>query len=138
MTLTFKDPNGVKCTLLAEYASDDGSCASHRMPTIADILGVKLPDDRAYDGVSLLPLIQQKTRTRPQGIGFHFKGVSTWHAGPWKLTVTGDTTTLYNLVADPGEKKNMAAEIPNLTDELTAAMQAWRESCDRDPESIKR
>lgn len=50
--------------------SDLPATTSDIFPTLADIVGYDLPENRPYDGVSLLPLIEGKMTNREQGIGF--------------------------------------------------------------------
>lgn len=39
-------------------------------PTLLEIVGLKSPDPRPLDGISLLPLLDGKMKERPQGMGF--------------------------------------------------------------------
>jgi hypothetical protein len=50
--------------------------------------------------------------------------------GRWKLLVNADGigAELYDAVADPGEKRNLAADQPDVTARLTKAALGWRKS----------
>lgn len=99
---------------------------SDYLPTVAEIVGEKLPADRDYDGMSLLPLLRGEMTQRPRPIGFDFKGEAAWHEGPWKLLVTKSGTALYDVVADPGETKDLASRHPQVVERMKNALEAWR------------
>ena len=50
--------------------------------------------------------------------------------GNWKLLLNADGTQreLYDVVADPGEEKNVAEERPEIVDRLSTRALAWRRS----------
>lgn len=48
--------------------------------------------------------------------------------GHWKLIVKGDKVELYNLADDIGERNNIAAEHPDRTAAMTAAINTWKAS----------
>jgi arylsulfatase A-like enzyme len=49
---------------------DTPCVTSDILPTLLDIAGVKMPDARPLDGVSLVPLLEGKTKERTKPIGF--------------------------------------------------------------------
>lgn len=116
------------------------------VPTLLEACGVtpqaevRLPRHQ-FDGRSLLPLLPRATAGRPSGA----REASTWrdrtlhtqwHRGDepvlfrahaartqrWKL-VNG--AELYDLVADPAEAKDVAAENPEVVAKLRAETEAW-------------
>jgi len=44
----------------------------------------------------------------------------------WKLIQTGSETELYDLVSDPGEQRNVAAEQPEVASELLDQLERWQ------------
>lgn len=54
--------------------SDVASCTVDYFPTIRDIVGFAMPDDRPLDGVSLLPVIKGGMKSRPRPLAFHYLG----------------------------------------------------------------
>jgi arylsulfatase A-like enzyme len=44
----------------------------------------------------------------------------------WKLILTGDEPALYHLPSDPAEKRDRAAEQPELVRELRGQLERWR------------
>jgi len=125
---------------------------SDYLPTVLDVLGLPLPEDRAYDGVSLLPLIQGRMKKRPKPIGFQHGVQAAWSDNRYKLVHNRRTRRLrsdngktpvsewelYDLVADPGETKNIAALKPGITASMRAALEKWRASCRADFEKSRR
>jgi len=105
-------------------------------PTLLDLAGLPLRPELHRDGVSLASLLEGG-KTLPRNALYwhypHYHG-STWEPGgairmgDWKLIefFTEDTVELYDLAADPGELNNRAAQEPETTAELRAALADWR------------
>ena len=55
--------------------------------------------------------------------------LSSLRRGPWKLIRDSErhTDVLFNLVDDPGERRNVAAENPELVDRLERRLRSWKE-----------
>ncbi len=103
-------------------------------PTIIEGLGLEVPSDQIFDGVSLLPALKGGKLEREAVFQYfpHDPGVPDWlppsvsvHRGDWKLIRifhAGEKGKhryqLYDLKADIGETKNLAAERPELVSEL--------------------
>jgi hypothetical protein len=101
------------------------------VPTLLDACGVAKPPDLKLDGLDLLPLILGHAGDWPDRT-IHVQ----WHRGDapvpfracaargqrWKL-VNG--AELYDLEADPGEKKNVAADHPDIVRSMRAGYEAW-------------
>ncbi len=105
------------------------------MPTLLDMVGVPLPKNAKPDGISITPAIKDGTLARDT-IFTHFPhdtpasgqhpGTSV-RRGDWKLIRLfaqnddgSDQLELFNLGDDLGETKNLAAEKPELVNELNA------------------
>jgi arylsulfatase A-like enzyme len=104
------------------------------LPTIADVLGVALPD-RPYDGISLKRLIHSDKNKDVGGlmkreIGFQSAKQVAWMRGSFKYYSPdqGKTDYLFDLNEDISESVNLAGKRPDVLDELKSALQAWRES----------
>jgi arylsulfatase A-like enzyme len=104
-------------------------------PTILAAAGVAKPDDHVVDGVSLLPVLGQKS-------GLDREAYFTWfphlipavsvRAGDWKLIRRWeshrdypDLHELYQLRDDPGETKNLAPTMPEKVAELEALIEGF-------------
>jgi len=101
------------------------------MATLAQIWGAKLPDNAGEDSFSFLPLLNGSDQpVREYGVSTAASGVPGLRKGPWKLIFQADRTAktnvvLYNLDEDIGEKRNRAAENPQLVSEMSAVMQKF-------------
>lgn len=117
------------------------------LATCADLLGVKLPDNAGEDSVSFLPLLRGRPRLdspRPAMVHHSENGSFAIREGRWKLLLcpgsggwSYPTTSpspwtqpkadnleglppfqLYDLVADPAEKNNLAGRHPDVVHRL--------------------
>ncbi len=80
-----------------------------------------LPEDRVYDGVSLLPyIIGEKTGLPHPALYWKAAATRIILKDGWKLIFDDKwgQTLLYNLTEDPFEKKNIASENPDLVRQL--------------------
>jgi len=112
------------------------------MPTLLEMAGVGLPEGMKLDGVSLVPVFRGG-RIERQAIFCHFphntpasgqRPAVTVRRGDWKLhrffadnPDGSDRFELYNLREDIGERKNLAAEHPELVEELNALITGFLE-----------
>ena len=97
------------------------------MPTLVSAAGAALPEDRAIDGVNVLPL------TRPGGEQDWQRQTLFWQSGhyrvvrhgDWKLQVTArpDAVWLFDLATDPTEQFNLADARPDKVDELSRLLE---------------
>jgi len=119
-------------------------------PTILDIAGIGVPNDcrDQVEGLSLLPLLKGEKVTWPDRtlfthVGRWPKGVepSTWkdrgasvRTTPWHLVstptvvngkATGTTWQLFDLTTDYAEATDVAAQHPDVVDQLKTRFDAW-------------
>ena len=105
------------------------------MPTVLDIAGAKYPGASKQspippmDGVSLVPAFNGQKIARSKPIFFQFNQGSAVRDGKWKLVRNSPTWELYDLAADRTETQNLAAERPELVQQLDAAWLAWWKDC---------
>ncbi|MGI9178213.1 MAG: sulfatase family protein [Pirellulales bacterium] len=100
------------------------------MATLADILGADLPASAGEDSVSLVPLLSGGSKSvRASLVHQSYSGVFAIRVDRWKLIFgpgsgPPDSTPaqLYDLVADPGETTDLAAEHPEEVARLRGAM----------------
>ena len=104
---------------------------SDYLPTILDVLEVKMPDQRPIDGISLLPVISGKVKTRNSPIGFQSRNQQSWVTDQYKLYTSdqGKTWELFDLVKDPSERKDLADSNPKQVDDLKQQLNRWIASC---------
>ena len=116
---------------------------SDYFPTILDLLGLQLPD-RPYDGISLMPLIKGMMTERPKPLAFESSfTMREANMGDPSINQTalidqhykiyskgsGSTYELYDMIADPSEKKNIAKQYPEVVQRMRATIETWRQSC---------
>ncbi|TWU67083.1 Choline-sulfatase [Crateriforma conspicua] len=110
---------------------------SDYVPTIADVLGFDLPDDRPYDGISLLPWIDGGDSKRPSPLMFEYGQSVALIDQRYKLYRPKGKNTrfqLFDLIDDPGEAQDLASEHPELVRRYAQQLQDWRESCQQSQE----
>lgn len=106
------------------------------LPTIADIVGVRLGKEVITDGVSLLPLLKGNARLKREHLFFYFPDYHhdfpaiAIRAGHYKLIESAEDghLELYNLATDIGETHNLAPLEGQLTSSLVRELHGWRES----------
>jgi len=112
-------------------------------PTLMEVLGWKWPKKaRPLDGISLLPLIEEKQSERPVPIPFRYiQGEQAMFGSPtmameenqYKLLTNfsddGHEDMLFDLRRDPYEKNNIVSEKPEIARDMKVRLRAWLESC---------
>ena len=114
-------------------------CQSDYLATIADIVGVSIPDNAAEDSYSLLPLMTDESTEAYQSdravIHHSFTGHFAIRQGKWKLNMLrgsggslkpkvfepaeGEATyELYDIENDPSEMTNLYFEYPKVVEKL--------------------
>jgi len=102
---------------------------SDYLPTVMDALGIprnRVPHE--LDGESLMPLINGKPFARTKPICFQYSGQANCSTEHYKLYEKGGKTELYDMLADPYEKQNIAADHPEKTAEMKQQFLAWQAS----------
>ena len=104
------------------------------VPTILELAELE-PQGLALDGRSLLPMVRGEVASHESE--FYITECTWmrkhgWRTPEWKLIVALEPdfhfkpeVELYNLVEDPGEESNVAADNPALVEHLRARMDAW-------------
>jgi len=115
-------------------------------PTLAEIVGAPMPTDRVYDGVSLVPLLNEQPLQRADETPFYYYNCENLQAvrrGDWKLHLPRtkaqlpfwegskgfgvlDKPTLFNLKTDKAESNNVAGDHPEIVQQLTALAETTR------------
>lgn len=112
-------------------------------PLFCDLAGVEVPSDRKIDGKNISDILRGQSKESPHEIIYYYNGTNLQavRRGPWKLHLprtlqdqpfwakkkggnskkvylTLDTPMLFNLESDVGEKTNVAAQHPEILDDL--------------------
>ncbi len=91
--------------------------------TMADILGVALPENAGEDSFSLLPLLQGGERPiRRHAVNTACGGTPSFRDGPWKYVATAEPE-LYHLDDDLAESKNLARLHPQRVKAMQTAFE---------------
>ncbi|MGJ8656574.1 MAG: sulfatase family protein [Akkermansiaceae bacterium] len=120
-------PAGVKAGTVTEFPA----VTSDFLPTILDAVKAEYTGERTLDGISLLPMLAGEMTERDKGIGFQSKGSEAWSTQRYKIhkAKAKQGWKLYDLIEDPSEKKDIAAEHPEVVAELSKKFDAWQKSC---------
>jgi arylsulfatase A-like enzyme len=112
-------------------------------PTISDIVGEELRDDREYDGESILPVLEgTDDRKGDQYLYFDNQNLQCYRHGNWKVKiefkgsdyvtwkkyVPPHPTLLINLKEDPGEQINLAEVYPDKLKQMLHEMDSMRKA----------
>ena len=112
--------------------SDELVASIDLFATLASLCGATLPADRAIDGVDVSDLLLDGAPSARDAFWFYWMNdLEAVRAGRWKLHVAksgAEHTALYDVVADPGETTDRAAEEPAVVAELMALADAARAS----------
>ena len=112
------------------------------LPSLARLAGVQPPATETFDGEDLSasflgqarqtrakPLFWVRPPDRPGDVRGAWPDLAM-REGDWKLLLMEDGTgvELYNVVADPGETKNLAAQETKVVERLKSELLGWRKT----------
>lgn len=120
-------PGKVKAGTRTDFAA----VTSDYLPTILDVLKLRMPDQRPIDGVSLKRVLEGFTARRSKAIGFQSGKQRSYVGQRFKLysSNAGKTWELYDLIDDPAETRDLANEQANFARSLRYGMDSWIASC---------
>jgi arylsulfatase A-like enzyme len=104
--------------------------------TSVNALGGRLPEDRTYDGVDLLPYVLGEDDSEPHPLMF-WRADHIWaiRDGNYKLILSARDgwAELYDLEKDISEKINLKDEMPDLYEALYSKHAEWQEDLPEKP-----
>ncbi len=126
--------------------ADTPIIAMDLFPTLSEIAGAPLPTDRVYDGVSIMPILNGQPIERSADTPFYYYNCENLQAvrrGDWKLHLPREEKqlpfwegrkgfgalkkpVLHNLKSDESETTNVAADNPEIVQQLTELAEATR------------
>ena len=113
----------------AGFRDRSPSEAKDVMPTLLDLMGIEAPDE-SFDGSSLVARLSGPREASHRGLGLYLTEATWmrkhgWRTAEWKLIEALEPdfhfkppVELYDLIRDPGETVNMAAERPDVVQAL--------------------
>ncbi|QTN31612.1 sulfatase-like hydrolase/transferase [Akkermansiaceae bacterium] len=127
--------------------SDVPVCHIDMYPTVLDVAGVSMGHQPVIDGVSIVPLFDGRMESRPKPLGFasgRYAGKSeppsceilnsAWIDGRHILRLDApskrrreESVTLYDIVDDPGQEKDIAGGHPQEVGKMLKELKAWQE-----------
>jgi arylsulfatase A-like enzyme len=95
------------------------------LPTLTSLAGIPRVGDKPLDGKDLTPLLKgEPAPAWTNRVIFNSFGPNiSARSQQYRLDNVG---ALFDMVADPGQQKNIAAEQPAIAGQLSAAVAAWR------------
>ncbi|HBE67209.1 MAG TPA: hypothetical protein DDW52_03575 [Planctomycetaceae bacterium] len=94
------------------------------LPTLCELAGVPVLDGSPLDGISLVPLLTGQTAALPERKLFsHWAGRVSVRNQHFRLDHQGK---LYDMLADPGQTRDVSLQRPALAQELRGAADAFR------------
>jgi len=120
-------------TLPTERVVDTPVILYDIFPTVTRLAGARLPADRVYDGQDIWPLLAGRDDFRQQRpfIWVYHDNVTTVRDGRWKLHAGRGARPLpkpelYDIEADPGERRDLAAQEPAVVARLMKQIEEYR------------
>ena len=129
---------GIRTPMLVRWPSviKGGTVSGHIsgfldvLPTMADLLHQPVPTEA--EGISFLPTLKGKKQKAPEAVYIEFhKGTEMFsqavRMGKWKAYIEEGKWELFNLDADPYEKKNIANQHPDIIEKIKTAISTMKD-----------
>ncbi|MFP6873405.1 MAG: sulfatase-like hydrolase/transferase [Verrucomicrobiales bacterium] len=118
-------------TLPAGKTCDEFLTSLEILPTIAAAAGATLPDGVTLDGFDMLPVIKGKLPSPRTTMFWQRRGYKAARVGNWKWVDMGDAGNgLFDLSADTGERRNLAAQKPGILNSIREKFTKWLKQMD--------
>lgn len=96
------------------------------LPTLCHFVGIEHPESKTkpLDGIDIAPLfLGDKSFQMPERYHYTWRNEKKWTIRSDRYRAT--QTTLYDMIEDPGQTKNIADELPDIHKKLVDAYLAW-------------
>jgi arylsulfatase A-like enzyme len=94
------------------------------LPTLAETAGIPVVSRKPLDGKSLAPLLLGTAKDWPERMIFsHWNGNVSVRTQRHRLDAAGK---LHDMMADPGQERDLAADQPEIAGRLTEAVARWK------------
>jgi len=120
--------------LPADVDCDTPLIATDVLPMILATAGVSPPAGRVLDGIDPTAILAGRAPAPERVLGWEYGGQAAVRAGRYKLMRPGrgQPFQLFDLVADPGERRDLAARETATAARLSRAYQDWLDDVKRD------
>lgn len=127
------DEGGIRSPLIMSWKGTlesgkvvDNICSNiDLLPTLCDLTGVDLQTNKPVDGRSIKPLLIEDSSEWDDGLVIsHWKGNTSVRSQTHRLDQEGK---LYDMVHDPNQTVDVAAEHPEVMNALTGAKEKWEQ-----------
>lgn len=116
-------------TVIKPGRTDQLAISIDLMPTMLDLAGVKRPQERPLDGVSLVPLLKEGESLGDRTLYWQHGPWLAMRDGPWKLVTRDknprDNAQLFHLGRDLSETTNLAEKHSDRVTEMLGKLDAW-------------
>ena len=99
-------------------------------PTLAAVGGASLPEGLVVDGFNLIPILQGKAPSPRVEMFWQSRKSKAARVGRYKGLESPTAKGLFDLAADPGEKNDLAAQLPAVAAQAKARWENWRREMD--------
>ena len=109
-------------------------------PTLLAACGLATPAGVRFDGVNLLPLLEEdkpRERTFYWRIERSDRKQRAVRHGNWKYLRDGGIELLFDLADDPGERRTLAWKHPEKVAELRQKLAAWEKDVDSEKPAFR-
>jgi arylsulfatase A-like enzyme len=106
------------------------------LPTVLEVCGLPSKPDLHKDGIGFASLLKGETKPVHDALFWHFPHYGNHGSGPcssvrvgdWKLIhwIEDDSVELFDLATDLSEKNDLAAQQPEMVQQLRERLHAWR------------
>ncbi|MGQ1786155.1 MULTISPECIES: sulfatase family protein [unclassified Saccharicrinis] len=93
------------------------------LPTFANLIGAKMPEDRIIDGKDIMPVLLDGAESPHEYFFYsHWGTLEAVRWKDWKLRIINGEESLYNLKTDIAEQTNLKDQHPAIVAQLKKAM----------------
>jgi len=97
--------------------------------TFAAVAGAKVPEDRPFDGINLLPILTGKQPATERTLCWRIDRVGRQQKavrhGAWKYIQDGNVEMLFDLASDIGERRDVSFQHPQVFADLKRRLADW-------------
>lgn len=116
--------------LPAGKVTDEFLTSLELMPTLLAAAGARPPQGVKLDGFDMLPVLRGDAKSPRQEMFWQRRADKAARFQNWKWVESGKGSGLYDLGADPGERRDLSVERPEVVRLMQEKFAAWRREMD--------